>query len=118
MKSLNINLHWDSMLIKIIPQMKNSLNFAKQLVYLSLTFLHQYFSITHNFQEAPKTLLMISNAKNSIFTADRRISSMINALKKSIYPERNEIKEGIEYFCEEYFQEQLKYNKKRNEKME
>lgn len=92
MKSLNINLHWDSMLIKIIPQIKNSLNFAKQLIYLCLTFLQQYFSITQNFQEAPKTLLMISNAKNSIFTTDRRANSMITTLRDGIYPERRTIK--------------------------
>jgi hypothetical protein len=43
---------------------------------------------------------MISNARNTIFTTDKKASAMIKKIKDSVYPERSEIKEGIEYFCE------------------
>ena len=32
-----------------------------------------------------------------------------------IYPERNTVKEGIEYFCEEYFREYVRINLKRKQ---
>ena len=65
MKSLNINLHWDTFLMKIIPNLKNSVAFAQQLIYLGLYYMLKYFELTQNYQPAAKFLLMLSNAKNA-----------------------------------------------------
>ena len=43
MKSLNINLHWDTMLIRIIPHLKNSFKFGKNIVHQTLFFMLKYF---------------------------------------------------------------------------
>jgi hypothetical protein len=74
--------------------------------------------MTNNYQEAPKLLLMLANAKNNIFTSDRKISGLINKIRDSVYPEKPEVKEGIEYFCEEYFNQHIKFSKKRLEEEE
>ena len=50
MKSLNLNVHWDTLLIKIIPNLKNGVKFGKDVVYQSLLFVLKYFEITNNFQ--------------------------------------------------------------------
>jgi len=100
MKSLNINLHWDTLLIKIIPHMKNSASFAKKILQQALYFLLKYFTITRNYQESPKLMLMLANAKNGSFTSDRTIGRLIKEIKENVYPDKPEVKEGIEYFCE------------------
>lgn len=81
MKSLNINIHWDTILIKIIPHLKNSIQFSKDILYQSLYLLHKYFETTNNYEEAPRLILMLANAKNTIFTSDRTISSIIKKIK-------------------------------------
>lgn len=46
---------------------------------------------------------MLANAKNMLLIGDRRIRKVIEEIKRLIYPGKESIKEGIEYFCEEYF---------------
>jgi hypothetical protein len=118
MKSLNINLHWDSLLIKLVPSLKNSVRFGKELLQQSLFFLLKYFELTSNFQEAPKLLLMLANAKNTHFTIDREVSSLIKKIKASVYPDCPQVKEGIEFFCEEYFNQHTRHSKRRMEEEE
>jgi len=69
MKSLNINLHWDTFFMKIIPNLKNSVGFAQQIIYLSLYYMLKYFELTQNYQNAAKFLLILSNAKNGSLVA-------------------------------------------------
>ena len=95
MKSLNINIHWDSLLIKIIPNLKNSMKFGKDVIYQALLFLLKYFEITNFHQEASKLLLMIANARNTFFVNDKNIGSLIKRIKGVVYPDKEEIKEGI-----------------------
>lgn len=92
MKSLNINIHWDTMLIKVIPHLKNSILFGKTIVNLSLYFILSYFQITNNYQEAAKFLLMVANAKNTIFISDKNHASLIRRIKNCVYSDRQEIK--------------------------
>ena len=92
MKSLNINLHWDTFFIKIIPNLKNSVGFAQEIIYSSLYFIFKYFELTHNFQPAAKFLLMLSNAKNSIFSSEKRNRKLIEEIKASVYPHKKDVK--------------------------
>jgi hypothetical protein len=110
MNSLNINPHWDSLFVKLIPNLKNSHLFAKELLNTALYWLLQYFKITHDYLHAAKLLLMIANAKNAMLTSDRSIRRLIDEIKALIYPGKESVKEGIEYFCEEYFNEYIKVN--------
>ena len=86
MKSLNINVHWDSMLIKIVPNLQNSPTFAKTLVYSALSFIKLYFQLTSNFDGAAKLVLMLSNARNSFIVNDLKIKKLIEVIKNMIYP--------------------------------
>jgi hypothetical protein len=38
---------------------------------------------------------MISNAKNSIFTKNKNNNELMRRIKRMIYPERNDVKEGL-----------------------
>jgi hypothetical protein len=95
MKSLNINPHWDNLFAKLIPNLKNSHIFAKELANSSIYFLLQYFKITCNYQHAAKLILMLTNAKNTVISADRGIRRLINELKTVVYPGKEGAKEGI-----------------------
>lgn len=95
MKSLNINIHWDTMLIKVIPHLKNSILFGKNIVNLALYFILKYLEITTNFQEAAKFFLMVANAKNTFFTTDKSAGTLIKKIKNLVYKDHKEIKEGI-----------------------
>jgi len=95
MKSLNINPHWDSVFIKIIPNLKNSIIFAKKIVNAALFFFIQYFEITQQFQGAAKFILMLNNAKNTIFISDKQNKYLIDRIKMMVYPSKTEAKEGI-----------------------
>lgn len=88
MKSLNINPHWDSLLNKLVPNIKKSLAFAKKLVNSGLFFFVKYIEITGNHQVAAKLLLMITNAKNSIFSEDKQNKELVRRIKTMIYSER------------------------------
>jgi hypothetical protein len=86
MKSLNINPHWDNLLGKLIPNLKNSHLLARELINSSIYFLLQYFKITCNYQNAAKLILMITNAKNIVLTTDKSTKKLINDLKAIVYP--------------------------------
>lgn len=95
MKSLNINPHWDNLLGKLIPNLKNSHIFAKELINSSIYFLLQYFKITFNYQHAAKLILMLTNAKNTMLTTDKSTRRLISELKTLVYPGKESIKDGI-----------------------
>jgi hypothetical protein len=78
MKSLNINPHWDNIFGKLIPNLKNSHIFAKELVNSGIYFLLQYFKITSNYQNAAKLILMLTNGKNTVISGDKSTRRLIN----------------------------------------
>lgn len=49
MKSLNINPHWDNLFMKIIPNLKNSIKFAKEILNQALYFMLRYYELSQNF---------------------------------------------------------------------
>ena len=77
MKSLNINPHWDSLFIKIIPNPKNSQTFAKELLGTSLYFFLEYFKLTHNYQQAAKLILLLNNARNTLLTLNKTYKTIL-----------------------------------------
>lgn len=86
MKSLNINPNWDSILVRIIPNLKNSLSFAKKLLNSCLFFYIKYFEITQNHQGGAKLILMLMNARRSLLTTDKQNNQLIQRIKSMIYP--------------------------------
>lgn len=95
MKSLNINPHWDNIFARLIPNLKSSHIFAKELLNSSIYFLLQYFKITCNYQHAAKLILLLTNAKNTIISADKSTRKLIIELKSIVYPGKESTKEGI-----------------------
>jgi hypothetical protein len=86
MKSLNINLHYDIVLSKIIPCIKGSYREIEDILYNSLDFMHLYYKHSETFYYAHKLLLMIENAKNNQFLRNPKNKNLVAKIKGLIYP--------------------------------
>jgi hypothetical protein len=71
MKSLNLNPHYDSILTKFVPRLKNSISIINKIVHQSLFLMLKYYESSDTFTSAAQLLLMLKNAKNVRFIVQK-----------------------------------------------